>query len=383
MVLLFLHQPSLPTPTRTHECTTGQGTTHSGPYPATYLAAKAASARTRAHSTEAIDRGHIWTSRHRYWFVDREAGGIILRLSVLTPIHLFLPDMNQTTIGSVGKTTITNKLVAALSGSPHNLQVLAFSTDDLYLPFQEQKALSQRYPDNKLIEFRGLPGTHDIQLGASTFRAICEANQQMYSSSERNEREQPVVAIPAYDKAINAGRGDQIPRDRWPQAKVPLDVVLFEGWSLGFKSIRDPRLLLEMYQQRSTFPPYYLAKHPFSSLDTVNRSLEAYEEWYSFMDVFVHLSAPNLNTIFNWRLEQEKDLWAKKGTGMTEDQVREFVSRFMPAYEIYLERLKLENVFREDNDIVETSLTDLRWAGRHLRLDLDENRDLIQATLVE
>lgn len=291
--------------------------------------------------------------------------------------------MNQLTTGPVGKTTITNKLVAALTGAPHNLQVLAFSTDDLYLPFQEQKALSQRYPDNKLIEFRGLPGTHDIQLGASTFRAICEANQQMYSSSKRFEHERSVVAIPAYDKALNAGRGDQLPRDQWPQAKIPLDVVLFEGWSLGFKSIRDPRLLLQMYQERSTFPPYYLAKHPFSSVDTVNRSLEAYEEWYSYLDVFVHLSAPHLNTIFDWRLEQEKDLWAKKGTGMTKDQVQEFVSRFMPAYEIYLERLKLENVFREDDDITKTLSTELRSVGRHLRLDLDENRNLIQATLVE
>ena len=103
--------------------------------------------------------------------------------------------------------------MATLSGAPHNLRVLSFSTDDLYLPFEDQKALSQRYPDNKLIEFRGLPGTHDIDLGASTFRAICEANQQVRLGSQQ---ERVAVAVPTYNKALHAGRGDQVPRDQWP-----------------------------------------------------------------------------------------------------------------------------------------------------------------------
>jgi D-glycerate 3-kinase len=124
-----------------------------------------------------------------------------------------------------------------------------------------------------------------------------------------------------------------------------------------------------------------MARHSFSSLETVNRFLETYEkEWYSFLDVFVHLSAPKLETVFEWRAEQERDLWAKKGTGRTENQVREFVARFMPAYEIYLDRLKQETVFRENHDVAQTLAEP---EGRHLRLDLDEYRNLIQATLVE
>ncbi|KAF8922821.1 hypothetical protein BGZ58_003737 [Dissophora ornata] len=290
----------------------------------------------------------------------------------------------------IGKTTLTNRLVSTLSSAPHNLRVFSFSTDDLYLPYKEQEALSQRYPDNKLIEFRGLPGTHDVPLGAATFRALCHANDHAHSRtppSHGHHATSMSVPIPAYDKALNAGRGDQIPRDQWPQAETPIDVILFEGWSLGFKSIRDPNELREIYQNHSTFPPYYLAKHPFSSIETVNRSLEAYErEWYSYLDVFVHLSAPNLATVFKWRAEQERDLWAKKGAGMTEDQVREFVSRFMPAYEVYLERMHGENLFKDGIDVSASSLTGpdgVSPIGRHLRVDLDEDRDLISATLVE
>ncbi|KAG0363934.1 hypothetical protein BGZ54_007952 [Gamsiella multidivaricata] len=257
--------------------------------------------------------------------------------------------------------------------------------DDLYLPFKDQQALSQRYPDNKLIEFRGLPGTHDVQLGADTFRALCEANQlapirSSQSAEEPIQQPAPIrVPIPTYDKSLHSGRGDQAPKDQWPQAEAPFDVILFEGWSLGFKSIRDQSHLLSIYQQRSTFPPYYLAEHPFSSLKVVDQFLEAYEqEWYSYLDVFVHLSAPNLATVFKWRAEQERDLWVKKGAGMTEEQVKEFVSRFMPAYEVYLERLLQESLFKEN----ETS-SGTRSTGRHLRLDLDENRDIVSTTLVE
>ncbi|KAG0009439.1 hypothetical protein BGZ80_002386 [Entomortierella chlamydospora] len=256
--------------------------------------------------------------------------------------------------------------------------------DDLYLPYKDQLTLSQRYPDNKMIEFRGLPGTHDIQLGSMTFHAFCTANQRVQSLSGNTQEGQGVpvkVPIPSYDKGLYSGRGDQIPRDQWPQAEAPFDVILFEGWSLGFKSIRNADQLSEIYQQHSTFPPYYLAKHSFSSLEMVNKSLEAYEkEWYSYLDIFVHLSTSSLSTIYKWRAEQERDLWASKGTGMTESQVEEFVSRFMPAYEVYLERLQRENVFKDD-DV--NSLPVPAIEGRHLRLDLDEERNLASSTLVE
>ncbi|KAF9360989.1 hypothetical protein BGX26_006755 [Mortierella sp. AD094] len=285
----------------------------------------------------------------------------------------------------IGKTTLTNNLVSTLSGAPHNLRVFSFSMDDLYLPYKDQLALSQRYPDNKMIEFRGLPGTHDIHLGSLTFRAFCEANQRAQSPSGNDTREgqgtSTKVPIPTYDKSLYSGRGDQTPRDQWPQADAPFDVILFEGWSLGFKSIRSADRLSEIYQQHSTFPPYYLAKHSFSSLEMVNKSLEAYEqEWYSYLDIFVHLSTLNLSTIYKWRQEQERDLWANRGTGMTESQVMEFVSRFMPAYEVYLGRLQRENVFKDDQA---NSLPVPAIEGRHLRLDLDEDRNLASTTLVE
>lgn len=260
--------------------------------------------------------------------------------------------------------------------------------DDLYLPFKKQAELSQQHPDNKLIEFRGLPGTHDLQLGTDTFRSLCLVNDGFAHPKEQQDGNNNIstttttmtsVPIPSYDKALNAGRGDQVPQSQWTRAEGPFDVVLFEGWSLGFKSIRDPKELIETFNKHSPFPPFYLAQHSLASVEMVNRSLEAYEaSWYRYLDIFVHLSAPNLGAIFRWRAEQERQLWTERGTGMTEEQVKEFVSRFMPAYELYLERLNNENFFKDEN-----KGKDLLSSGRHLRLNLDEDRELISTTLVD
>ncbi|KAG0057466.1 hypothetical protein BGZ83_010034 [Gryganskiella cystojenkinii] len=295
----------------------------------------------------------------------------------------------------IGKTTITNKLVSTLSSAPHNLRVFTFSMDDLYLPFRKQTELSQQHPHNKLIEFRGLPGTHDLQLGTDTFQSLCLVNQRIAQHQQGQSVQgggsptttlETAVPVPSFDKSLNAGRGDQVPKSQWTHADGPFDVVLFEGWSLGFKSIRDSKALEESYRKHSPNPPFYLAQHSLDSVETVNRSLEAYEEaWYSYLDLFVHLSAPNLEAVFKWRAEQERDLWSRKGTGMSEEQVKEFVSRFMPAYELYLERLKNENFFRdEDEKEKQQGRGGHRFStGRHLRVNLDENRDLLSTTLVD
>ncbi|KAI9239502.1 MAG: P-loop containing nucleoside triphosphate hydrolase protein [Podila humilis] len=307
----------------------------------------------------------------------------------------------------IGKTTITNKLVSTLTGAPHNLRVFTFSMDDLYLSFKEQEMLREAHPNNKLIEFRGLPGTHDLKLGSNTFRALCDANLSWYESDSGHHTEgdkpRPVVLQPSYDKAAFSGCGDQVPKEQWKQEQGPFDIVLFEGWSLGFRSIRDRVRMKKIYEEADA-KGLFLAQHSLESLEWIDNTLREYErDLYEFMDIFVHLSAPNLSTIFKWRAEQEKDLWAKKGTGMGDEQVREFVKRFMPAYELYLERLKSENVFSSSRseclgseEIDEAQgggdggskresslLSTLPFRGRHLRVDLDQDRDMISTTLVE
>jgi hypothetical protein len=102
-----------PRTTDTDEFTTGQGTAHL----ATYPTAKAPSFRSQVRCSTLSSPTNNWSS---------------------------------------GKTTITNKLVATLPGAPYNLRVLVFSSDDLHFPHAKQETLSQRHPDNTLVEYRGL-----------------------------------------------------------------------------------------------------------------------------------------------------------------------------------------------------------------------------------
>lgn len=43
------------------------------------------------------------------------------------------------------------------------------------------------------------------------------------------------IPFPRYDKSKFQGRGDRADQSTWPQVEAPLDIVLFEGWMLGFR----------------------------------------------------------------------------------------------------------------------------------------------------
>ncbi|KAL8743535.1 MAG: hypothetical protein Q9184_008100, partial [Pyrenodesmia sp. 2 TL-2023] len=79
---------------------------------------------------------------------------------------------------------------------------------------------------------RGQPSTHDLDLAISVL------------SSLRVRRE---VAIPSYDKSAFGGQGDRVPQDQWIQlnrdGQPPIDVVIIEGWCLGFKALDDAGLV--------------------------------------------------------------------------------------------------------------------------------------------
>lgn len=86
----------------------------------------------------------------------------------------------------------------------------------------------QAHPDNPLLQVRGQAGTHDIELARQTLEQLKSA------TSESSE-----VAVVRYDKSAHEGRGDRAPPSKWQQVKGKVDVVLFEGWMLGFKPLTD------------------------------------------------------------------------------------------------------------------------------------------------
>src|SRR5271169_6403501 len=121
-----------------------------------------------------------------------------------------------------GKTTLVNHLEKQLSSPPFSLRVVSFSIDDIYLPHDELLALGQNNPDNKLLQHRGEPGTHDTALGIETLERLLAGKE---------------TPIPSYDKSKFDGHGDRVPSSEWRIAEPPFDVILFEGWCVGFQAI--------------------------------------------------------------------------------------------------------------------------------------------------
>ncbi|KAI8898226.1 P-loop containing nucleoside triphosphate hydrolase protein, partial [Globomyces pollinis-pini] len=207
-----------------------------------------------------------------------------------------------------GKSTLVQQLLKELPG-----KVQFLSVDDLYLTNKEQSNLTS----NPLLKYRGLPGTHDIKLGKAVLESLnCRLETK----------------VPRYDKSLLQGRGDRLPENQWDSVSNDVDIVLVEGWCLGFQSLSS--INYDCSQNQLGFN--------IEHLNQVNENLKEYEaEWYPYLDYFVQIKADDIQYVYDWRWQQEQSLKLAKGehAGLNHNQVIDFVNRFMPMYELYLPQL--------------------------------------------
>ena len=124
-----------------------------------------------------------------------------------------------------------------------------------------------------------------------------------------------------YDKSLRGGRGDRAPESAWPVVTGPLQVVCLEGWCLGFRPLPTDAAAA--------------AVHP--GLGAVNAALRTYEAaMESRVDAWVVVRVAEPTWVFDWRLQAEVEMRTSGKPGLTDAQVADFVSRFMPAYKAYL-----------------------------------------------
>jgi D-glycerate 3-kinase len=127
----------------------------------------------------------------------------------------------------IGKTTLARALVAGLSSSPYSLKVVTFSIDDLMFGYDTMRVIGQAHPGNTLLQGRGLPGTHDIELGIKTLNSLSKVGRNTIKGSTET------VCILMYDKSSYTGLGDQVPMEKWEVIQSLVDVIIVEGWCLG------------------------------------------------------------------------------------------------------------------------------------------------------
>ncbi|KXJ90513.1 P-loop containing nucleoside triphosphate hydrolase protein [Microdochium bolleyi] len=247
-----------------------------------------------------------------------------------------------------GKSTWAASLADALR-SRHRLKVVILSIDDLYSTHDELVRVRDANQDNKLFRNRGQPGTHDENLAQRFFSALRSGQD---------------VAVPAFDKSRYNGEGDRVPESEWEavSAEPPVDILIFEGWCLGFEALDDEELARKWTAAQTSaetarsMPDGHdgdgaistaeLHKHPLSHVQVVNTNLARYNQGFMSRDRFdslVHLDTPMLHNVYRWRIQQENALRTAKGTGQTDEQVVAFVKVYMPAYELYLDGLRRPN----------------------------------------
>lgn len=207
--------------------------------------------------------------------------------------------------------------------------MLTLSIDDLYLPYEGLKSLASSNPTNQLLQGRGLPGTHDVALGERILSTIRKPSLLPADSAG--------LQLPFFDKSCHAGFGDRLdptaPGHPYPEVLSAellrsLDVVILEGWSVGFlplspnelvrryaiakaeESIRGPDIPMDgetdsasnmdtdQEQQMDESEneteleawerPKFLDIE-LESLVELNEMLKRYEAWYRYLQVFIQV----------------------------------------------------------------------------------------------
>lgn len=221
-----------------------------------------------------------------------------------------------------GKTFAVEQSKRFLNEQFPKLNVVTLLLDDVYLTHEKQTELTQyaKSVDNKLLQGRGLPGTHELSLLQDIINKV---------------KQKSAIAVPQYDKSAFNGEGDRLPKELWPLLDN-VDLVLIEGWFIGYQPLSKDTLIAKY----NSLPPDSAAKsNKLEHLLDINARLKDYVPIWQSFDYFVNFETNDINNVFTWRLQQEHDLIKKKGSGMTDDQVRQFINRYMAMYELYYQDL--------------------------------------------
>ncbi|KND88751.1 putative kinase mug58 [Tolypocladium ophioglossoides CBS 100239] len=286
-----------------------------------------------------------------------------------------------------GKSTWAAAIARHLTAR-HQLITRTISLDDLYLDHDDLAALRESHPENKLFHTRGQPGTHDEALAQRFFTQVLATGSANYLTGE-------FVAWPAYDKSLHQGQGGRVPKEHWERvsASERLDVLIFEGWCLGFQPLSETQVAEKWRQARALDlehtqgpkpnttnrgeeqadrPITTLGNHELDDLLLINDNLRRYCDTFTGpwrFNSFIHLSTDDLRRVYDWRLDQEAALKAQGRPGMSDGEVFGFVKGYMPAYELYLERLQEERLFEQDEALV--------GLKKHVKVILDGQRKVI------
>ncbi|MEH6822698.1 MAG: hypothetical protein V7629_02160 [Motiliproteus sp.] len=225
-----------------------------------------------------------------------------------------------------GKSTLFNLLEVTLALG-FGQRVVGFSLDDIYKTRAARERLAADV--HPLLVTRGVPGTHDVDLGISLLDQL------------RQAREGAVVKIPVFDKSID----DRCPERAWQEWLGPVDVVVVDGWCLGAKPQSDSELLEPANELEINDDPDAVWR------TYVNDQLGGrYQQFFGMVDLLIMLKVPDMESVFEWRTLQEKKLAERAGhlrqeglpeelKIMSESQIHRFIMHYERLTRMMLEQM--------------------------------------------
>ena len=208
-----------------------------------------------------------------------------------------------------GKSTLAD-FIREFLAVVHDRRTVVLSIDDLYLPRAERQALAKDV--HPLLATRGVPGTHDVELGLSVIRSL-----------QRLEQGQSQL-VPRFDKSTD----DRCAELEWTLVCGPVDVIIFEGWCVGSQPATDDELLNAINDLEADEDPNRIWRA------YVNQQLkEIYPPLFEMLDVLVFMSAPDFECVLRWRTEQEEKLAVSASESKTHVMTKSQIERFIQHYE--------------------------------------------------
>jgi D-glycerate 3-kinase len=179
-----------------------------------------------------------------------------------------------------GKTT-TARFLEILLGEA-GLRCCTLALDDYYLGCAIRLALARDV--HPLLRTRGVPGTHDV-----------EELQRVLDRLESGEE----VSLRRFSKAED----DVLAPELWPLHRGANQVIILEGWCVGCPPQGEAALAVPCNSLERVDDPDRVWR------DYVNNQLSTcYAAVFERLDLLVMLQAPDMETIVQWRLLQEKKL---------------------------------------------------------------------------
>ena len=186
-----------------------------------------------------------------------------------------------------GKSTVCELLKSVLRDA-FDAGAGSLSIDDIYKTHQDRQRMSREV--HPLFATRGVPGTHDVDLGIVAIERL------------KAQPADGATPLPAFDKATD----DRAPESQWPVCEGAVDFIIFEGWCVGalpqpVASLSEPINELEREED-----PNGVWRN------IVNHALEdEYRRLFGLLDVQLMLKVDSMERVFEWRRLQEHKLKAK------------------------------------------------------------------------